>query len=79
MVAAVVKENFIKQYYLKVWWRNWGNSSRLWLSEPALRNNDYLVRKEQVPDKEYLKEINRKIAALGEKLNKPVVAMGMFT
>ena len=41
-----------------------------------LGNNDYLVRTEQVPDKEYLKEINRKIVALGEKLNKPVVATG---
>jgi DNA polymerase-3 subunit alpha (Gram-positive type) len=41
-----------------------------------LGNNDYLVRQEQVPDKEYLKEINRRIVALGEKLNKPVVATG---
>ncbi|HBV88573.1 MAG TPA: DNA polymerase III subunit alpha [Desulfosporosinus sp.] len=41
-----------------------------------LGNNDYLVRTEQVPDKDYLKEINRKIVALGEKLNKPVVATG---
>lgn len=39
-------------------------------------NNDYLVRQEQVPDKEYLKDINRKIVALGEKLKKPVVATG---
>lgn len=39
-------------------------------------NNDYLVRNEQVPDKEYLKKINRKIVALGEKFNKPVVATG---
>lgn len=47
-----------------------------YLEIQPLGNNDYLVRKEQVPDKEYLKEINRKIVALGEKLNKPVVATG---
>ncbi len=41
-----------------------------------LGNNDYLVRSEQVPNRDYLKEINRKIVALGEKLNKPVVATG---
>ena len=50
-----------------------------YLEIQPLGNNDYLVRKEQVPDKEYLKEINRKIVALGEKLNKPVVSTGMFT
>lgn len=47
-----------------------------YLEIQPLGNNDYLVREEQVPDKEYLKEINRKIVALGEKLNKPVVATG---
>jgi DNA polymerase III subunit alpha, Gram-positive type len=47
-----------------------------YLEIQPLGNNDYLVRQEQVPDKEYLKEINRKIVALGEKLNKPVVATG---
>jgi len=47
-----------------------------YLEIQPLGNNDYLVRTEQVPDKDYLKEINRKIVALGEKLNKPVVATG---
>ena len=47
-----------------------------YLEIQPLGNNDYLVRTEQVPDREYLKEINRKIVALGEKLNKPVVATG---
>ncbi|MDP4181538.1 MAG: DNA polymerase III subunit alpha [Bacillota bacterium] len=47
-----------------------------YLEIQPLGNNDYLVRKEEVPDKGYLKEINRKITLLGEKLNKPVVATG---
>ncbi|ERI89610.1 DNA polymerase III, alpha subunit [Clostridiales bacterium oral taxon 876 str. F0540] len=47
-----------------------------YLEIQPIGNNDYLVRQEQVPDKEYLKEINRKIIALGERLNKPVVATG---
>lgn len=47
-----------------------------YLEIQPLANNDYLVRQEQVPDKEHLRNINRKIVALGEKLNKPVVATG---
>jgi DNA polymerase-3 subunit alpha (Gram-positive type) len=47
-----------------------------YLEIQPLGNNDYLVRQEQVPSKEYLKEINKKIIALAEKLNKPVVATG---
>ncbi|WP_097026421.1 DNA polymerase III subunit alpha [Clostridium peptidivorans] len=47
-----------------------------YLEIQPLGNNDYLVRTEQVPNKEYLKEINRKIVALGEKLGKLVVATG---
>jgi len=47
-----------------------------YLEIQPLGNNDYLVRTEQVPNKEYLMEINKKIVALGEKLNKPVIASG---
>jgi DNA polymerase III subunit alpha, Gram-positive type len=47
-----------------------------YLEIQPLGNNDYLVRTEQVPNKEYLKGINRKIVSLGEKLNKPVIATG---
>jgi DNA polymerase III subunit alpha, Gram-positive type len=47
-----------------------------YLEIQPLGNNDYLVRQEQVPNKEYLKEINKKIVHLGEKLNKLVVAAG---
>ncbi len=47
-----------------------------YLEIQPLGNNDYLVRTEQVPNREYLMEINKKIIALGEKLNKLVVATG---
>lgn len=47
-----------------------------YLEIQPLANNEYLVRNGEVPDREYLKEINRKIVALGEKLNKLVVATG---
>ena len=47
-----------------------------YLEIQPLGNNDYLVRTGQVPDREYLKEINRKIVGLGTKLNKLVVATG---
>lgn len=47
-----------------------------YLEIQPLGNNDYLVRQEQVPDREFLKEINKKIVHLGEKLNKLVVATG---
>ncbi|AHF07095.1 DNA polymerase III subunit alpha [Desulfitobacterium metallireducens] len=47
-----------------------------YLEIQPLLNNDYLVRTEQVPNKEYLQRINQEIVRLGEKLNKPVVATG---
>jgi DNA polymerase III subunit alpha, Gram-positive type len=47
-----------------------------YLEIQPIGNNDYLVRTGQVPNREYLKEINKKIVELGEKFNKPVVATG---
>jgi len=41
-----------------------------------LQNNMFLVRNGRVDDIEELKNINRKIVSLGEKLNKPVIATG---
>ena len=45
-----------------------------YLEIQPIGNNMYLVRQEILPDEEAVKDINRKIIALGEKLNKPVVA-----
>jgi len=45
-----------------------------YLEIQPLGNNDFLVREQRVPNKEYLKDINRKIVALGKKLGKIVVA-----
>lgn len=45
-----------------------------YLEIQPLGNNDFLVRKEKVQSYDELKQINRKIAELGDKLGKPVVA-----
>ncbi|MCR3757517.1 DNA polymerase III subunit alpha [Clostridium felsineum] len=47
-----------------------------YLEIQPLGNDDYLIRNGQLPNKEAIKDINRKIVALAEKQNKPVVATG---
>ena len=41
-----------------------------------LGNNAFMVREKLVPDEEALRDINRRIVALGKKLGKPVAATG---
>ncbi|NLL80752.1 MAG: PolC-type DNA polymerase III [Tissierellia bacterium] len=45
-----------------------------YLEIQPIDNNEYLVKSGRIEDRESLRDINRKIVRLGEKLNKPVVA-----
>lgn len=47
-----------------------------YLEVQPIGNNEFLVREGLVPDEEGLRQINRKVCELGERLQKPVIATG---
>lgn len=72
----VVKGNYIKQYKTGKSEEEIEEIAKFYdyLEVQPLGNNDYLKREGLVQDDEALREINRKIVALGDKLGKLTVA-----